>query len=120
MCGVCLVGRNPALGDGGLARLKEACVDWPGELGQLATQGPLPQEPWRDSRYRRVTHLSLEPTTEVLLVSPFPVARDPVPRAALPAGLAEWVPFLLALMAKQTQEWVFFMTSLEGGTESLA
>lgn len=55
----------------------------------------------------------------MLLVSPFPVARDPVPRAALHAGLAEWAPFLLTLMAKQTQEWVFFMTSLERGTESL-
>lgn len=40
------------------------------------------------------------PTTEVLLVSPFPVAWGPVLRAALPAGLAEWAPFLLALMAK--------------------
>ena len=61
MYGVCLVGGNPALGDGGLAMLKEACADWPGELGRLARQGPLPQEAWRDSCYRRVIHLFLEP-----------------------------------------------------------
>ena len=117
---MCLVGRNPALGDGGLARVEEACADWPGELGRLARQGPLTQEAWRDSRYRRVTHLSLEPTTEVLLVSPFPVSWGPAPGAAFHAGLAEWAAFLLTLMAKLTQEWVFFMTSLKGGTESLA
>lgn len=40
MCGVCLVGRSPALGEGCLDGPEEACAEQPGELGLLARQGP--------------------------------------------------------------------------------
>ena len=91
---------------------RESSAGWPDRVPSPRRHGEIhATEEW-------LTFL-WSPTTEVLLVSPFPVARGPVPRAALHAGLAEWAPFLLTLIAKQTQEWVLFMTSLERGTESL-